>query len=430
MISPFRNKRSMSDFRPPKPSKAIIFLSELVLPFYLNFIECLSYKFSQSPDHPVDLLKGKKVVIVINHSDRQDPLLVVALAKYMHEEFYCIAAREVFDWSYGILGWLFQRIGCFSVDRGTTDFRSIHTIQKVLTSSQNKFIVFPEGEVTGDDWLVHEINPALMHIFLKAQVEVAKDESPQSIWILPVGVSYKLETDLHKSINKTLVKVERRLGIRRATKLDLAVRVDNAIAILLRKLYKQYKFVLREDRPLHEQVKTLAQNICEQVSTYCENEHHLDNSIEHFLHCVRSELSKAANNKKTALNKDGKAGKRYAELFSDLDRAERLMIVQRVLAQTQSPIQICRTVDFLESELFGRMTAKGRQSASVFFGSPIDLLPYLQTFQSDKNAAATQLCESVSHGLQLALDNSHTVLGVKTKTVKRSDNLASSLEHC
>lgn len=427
MISLFRSKRSLSDFKPPKPSKAIIFLSELLLPVYLNFVERLSYKFSQNPDRPVDFLKGKKVVIVINHSDRQDPLLVVALAKYMHEEFYCIAAREVFDWSYGILGWVFQRLGCFSVDRGTTDFRSIHTIQKLLTNSQTKFIVFPEGEVTGDDWLVHEINPALMHIFLKAQAEVAKSESSQSIFILPVGVSYKLETDLHKSVNKTLMKVEHHLGINHATSLDLAVRVENAVATLLKKLSKHYEFSLNGNEPLHAQVRALARHICEQASAYCDNEHLVDKQGEQLLHCVRSELAKTVNSKESEnLIKRSEKEKSYGELFSDLDRAERLTIVQRVLTQTQSPIRTCRTVDFLESELCGRMTAKGRQSASVYFGSPIDLLPFMQTFQSDKNDAAAQLRESVSHGLQLALDNSHTISGVKRQRV--GENLASYLE--
>lgn len=407
----------MSDFRPPKPNRIIIALSELLLPFYLNFVERLSFKFSHNPDRPIDFFKSKKVVIVINHSDRQDPLLVVALAKHMHEDFYCIAAREVFDWSYGILGWLFQRFGCFSVDRGTTDFRSIHMIQKILTESQRKFIVFPEGEVTGDDYHVHEIAPTLMNILLKAQLQIENDDSPQSIWILPVGVSYKLGDSLEKSIGKTLRKVEDDLHIKCEKGTDEATRVTNSVSALLSKLSTHYQFAPSENQLLHKYAGELAKHICMKVSVYCGTEHPVWMTDEQFLHCLRSDLSKRLDLESQRNN-----------LFRDLDRAERLLIVQRVLNQIPSPIQLCRIVDFLESEMYGRMTAKGRQSASVYFGTPIEILPYLQIYKSDKAAAADRLRDAVRDGLQLALDNSHSASGPKHKKVHSGKKLASRLE--
>ncbi len=68
----------MSDFKPPKPNRAIIWLSELLLPIYLNLVERVSFDFFETPDRPVEFLKGKSAVVVLNHSDRQDPLLVMA----------------------------------------------------------------------------------------------------------------------------------------------------------------------------------------------------------------------------------------------------------------------------------------------------------------------------------------------------------------
>jgi 1-acyl-sn-glycerol-3-phosphate acyltransferase len=410
----------MSDFRPPKPNKAVIEFSEFLLPYYLKFVERLTFDFYAGPDQPVRFLKGKKVVIVVNHSDRQDPLLVVALAKYMKEEFYCVAAREVFDWSYGILGWLFQRFGCFSVNRGSADFKSIHTIQKILKQSSRKFLVFPEGEVTGDDHLIHDIGAALIHIFLKTQKEIADSHSSESIWILPIGISYKLETVLKPSVDKVLKKIERHLGIEPDSELEIKIRTSNAFNSLLNQLSKQYGLAIPTTPQQSEFVRLLARHILELVSEVA-TDHKTANEIssEQLLHNLRNDITKQVSLKESR-SIDNQTARRFPELLKDLDRVERLLIVERVLAQPSSPIQICRIIDFLESEICGKMTAKGRQRATVFFGNPIEIQPYLPAYQSDKNAAVQSLSEAVKHGLQLALDNSHAI---SNKTIVRAESI-------
>lgn len=493
----------MSDFIPPKPNKALIRLAEFMLPFYLNFVEHLSFKFSHTQDRPANFLKGKNVVIVINHSDRQDPLLLVALGKHMHQEFYCIAARESFDWGYGILGWMFQRFGCFSVDRGTTDFKSIHTTKSILTDSSKTLIVFPEGEVTGDDHTVHEINPALMHVFLNAQKKIAHDQSSQSLWVLPIGVSYRLLTDLHSSVDKTLTQVEERLEIKRTRRVDPAARAINAVDTLLKNYSTKYEFELRNEKPRHEQVRLLARHVCQRIADVLNVDYDDELPTEQLLYCLRSKIPKkisvkdcetllaekqepcnentdeldaenqdasksecgkqaadaegtqvaapvtcaAKNNNEETVNqnleqhasdesettsiekqqvlsleKPSPAGtmELHAEWSNDLDRAERLLILQRVLNQRLSPIQVCRIADFLESELFGRMTAKGKQRASVFFGNPIEVLPFLTDYESDKTSAVEKLRAAVRSGLQSALDNSRQKLRPRSKSAKRA----------
>ncbi|MBX9690960.1 MAG: 1-acyl-sn-glycerol-3-phosphate acyltransferase, partial [Cyanobacteria bacterium] len=131
----------LSEFKPPKPNRAFILLCELLLPLYARLVEDLSIEFQETPDQWLEFLKDKQAVIIMNHADRQDPLVLVALTRYMREFVYCVVAREVFDWNHGINGWLFQKLGCYSVNRGMADFRSIHTTRKLLTHSHRKLIV-------------------------------------------------------------------------------------------------------------------------------------------------------------------------------------------------------------------------------------------------------------------------------------------------
>jgi len=425
----------VSDFKPPKPNQAVIWLSEFLLPFYLNFVERVSFRFFEGPDRPLDFLRGKPTVIVLNHSDRQDPLLLVALAKYMREPFYCVVARETFDWYFGFLGWLFQRLGCFSVDRGTADFRSINMIKKVLTETTRKFLVFPEGEITGDDRYVHEISTALIHIFIKAQNEIADGDEQKSIWILPAGVSYRLETDLHSAIDKTLRTIERRLSIKSDGGPDIEHRVHVAVGTVLRRLAQHYKFVLSEHDPPHEQVRLLARHICDRINEYkvsvSEESPTEQVSTDQLLYKLRSdisdELESARINTDYGNELQRNTLKTYSEFMRDLDRVERLSIVERILKQKTSPIQICRVTDFLEAETTGRMTAKGRQTASIYFGEPIDVLPYVRAYKADKDEAITQLRDHVQHNLQLALDNAHRdVTAGPADDVPLSDALSAS----
>lgn len=406
--------RALSEFKPPQPSTALIWLSQLLLPVYVSVIERLTFRFSESPDRPLKFLKGKSVVVVINHGDRQDPLVVVALAKHMRETFYCLVAREVFDWYHGMLGWLFQKLGCYSVNRGVADFRSIHTTHEILAHSHRKLVVFPEAEITGDEQSVHELNPSFIHLLLESQEDITKSEPEHSIWVLPVGVSYRLESSLENSVSVLLRKIERRLGLGHAGKIEIKTRVLNAVDKVINNLSEEYKCPLLENQPREEQVRILARHICERIANFAHIKCEHLKTEEHLMYFLRNHLVNALAVGRRGATAHGEGLSRdfvrtYGEFLSDLDRVERLLILQRILKRQSSPIQICRMLDFLEAETFGRMTKKGRQCASVFIDKPIEVLPYLESYKSCKSTAIDSLTKSVREGLQTALDKSREV---------------------
>ncbi len=406
--------RALSEFKPPQPNRALIWLSQRLLPVYTNVVERLNFQILEGPDRPLKFLKGKSVVVVINHGDRQDPLVVVALAKHMNETFYCLVAREVFDWYHGMLGWLFQKLGCYSVNRGVADFRSIHTTHQILAHSHRKLIVFPEAEITGDEQSVHELNPSFIHLLLESQEDITKSEPEHSIWVLPVGVSYRLETSLEKSVSGLLRKIERRLDISHTQKIEIKTRILNAVDKILKDLSEEYECLIIEKQPRQEQVRLLARHICERIANFAHIECKHLKTEEHLMYFLRNRLVNALALGRRATAKHEQELSRdfvrtYGEFLKDLDRVERLLILQRLLERQSSPIQLCRMLDFLEAETFGRMTKKGRQRASIFIGKPIDILPYLQSYKSDKNAAIDNLTNDVRQGLQGALDSSRQV---------------------
>jgi 1-acyl-sn-glycerol-3-phosphate acyltransferase len=118
--------RALSEFRAPEPNLAVIAFCQFLIPLYCRYIDHFTCQFTDDKN-TVAALKNKRTIILLNHADRQDPSVVVFLAKYLQEQVHCMVAREVFDWYHGVLGWFFQKFGCYSVNRGAGDIKSIET---------------------------------------------------------------------------------------------------------------------------------------------------------------------------------------------------------------------------------------------------------------------------------------------------------------
>ncbi len=406
--------KALSQFKAPEPNLAVIAFCQFLIPIYCRYIDHFTCQFNDNKN-TVAALKNKRTIILLNHADRQDPSVVVFLAKYLQEQVHCMVAREVFDWYHGVLGWFFQKFGCYSVNRGTGDTTSIETTKAILKQGKHKLIVFPEAEITGDDHTVHNISTALVHILLEIQEEIAPSptvltDSEQTLWVLPVGISYRLETAFAASVEKALRTIERQLGLPQDGK-DVNARIEKAIATVLNNLAQHYHCQLTESSSAAEQTNHIARHICQRIANFIGSEI-AHKSPEQMLYSLRNAVDELLGTHKAESIHQMKLNKRtsqfHDEFISDLNRVENLLIFHRVLNQPASTILQCRIVDFLEVETTGHISSKGRQVASVFFGQPIAVSSYLQHYRENKHAAISDLKVSIHDQLQSALDNSQS----------------------
>ncbi len=410
--------RALSEFSAPEPNLAVIAFCQFLIPLYCRYIDHFTCKFTDDKNS-LAALKNKRTIILLNHADRQDPSVVVFLAKHLKEQVHCMVAREVFDWYHGVLGWFFQKFGCYSINRGSGDIKSIETTKQILKLGQHKLIVFPEAEITGDDHTVHSISTALVHILLEIQDDIMPSDSSapaihpdsaQALWVLPVGISYRLETALEPSVDNALRTIENQIGLRHDGA-EINTRIQRATTTVLKNLAQHYNCLLSETATAAEQTIYLANHICQRIGKFIDSEIS-HKSPEQILYSLRNAVDEKlgatifeANYQKT-LNK--RTAQFHDEFIADLNRVENLLIFHRVLLQPLSKIQHCRIVDFLETETTGRITSKGTQVASVFFGEPIAIANYLDHYRENKHAAISDLKASIHDQLQLALDGSQT----------------------
>ncbi len=401
-------KRTLLDFKPPKPHAALIALCRLLFPNYLRMVARLSLRFSHGSNELLKFMKDRPVVFFMNHPDRQDPLAIIALAEYLREPLYCVVAREVFDWNYGARGWLFQRLGCYSVNRGIIDVRSIRTTSKILTEGRHKLLVFPEAMITGDNDSVHEIQSSFVHILLDVQAEMASKDPSNSIYVIPVAVRYELDTDLESSLGKILNTVEKKINIEYDSRPDIATRTTTAAQSVLKLLALEYGYTLSGHKTLCELSSDLVTHICSRMSAYVGVNPNKFDSQRHWLHHLRHAIAKHIDKPQKGggyqLKLKRNSDKIYRQFLCDLDRIERLLILERITSHELTPIQMCRIVDFLECETTGQMSHKGHQSASIHLGEPIDVLSYVDLYKSSKNFAIQKLTTRSHRVLQSALD--------------------------
>ncbi len=96
--------------------------------------------------YPVKVFHRERVpegacLICANHSSNADPPMICLAAGHKHF-IRIMAKQELMD--IPVIGWVFNKIGTFGVDRGNSDLNAIKTAMKVLKGG-DKLLMFPEG---------------------------------------------------------------------------------------------------------------------------------------------------------------------------------------------------------------------------------------------------------------------------------------------
>src|SRR5262249_56844355 len=86
------------------------------------------------------------VILTPNHPSSNDPLIALWMARRLGRAFNYLACRELFE---GFYGWVIQRLGCYSILRGTMDREAVRTTIALLAEQDRQVVIFPEGEIYG-----------------------------------------------------------------------------------------------------------------------------------------------------------------------------------------------------------------------------------------------------------------------------------------
>ncbi|MBE7439942.1 MAG: 1-acyl-sn-glycerol-3-phosphate acyltransferase [Spirochaetales bacterium] len=188
-------------------------------------------------------LRYDRLILIANHPSSAEPPVTYHLANVMGARFHYMAAREVFEWGYGVVGKVIANLGAFSVIAGSTDRESLKTAREILAAPSGKLVLYPEGEPTsGENDNLLPFQGGVVQLGFWAMDDLRKQEPEGDITILPVFIKYRIEgTDAHiKSILYSRIKsLENRFRIDPGNK-NLLRRFLSIGRILLESTEKEY----------------------------------------------------------------------------------------------------------------------------------------------------------------------------------------------
>lgn len=397
----------MDEFIQPIDDPFAVSIAKMLLPL-AKWQNGLDIKISDDCKAKIRSLKQSHAVLMINHSDRFDPLCACALSSECNESFNFIASREQFDRMQGFAGWVLQHLGAYSVIRGSRVERAsaVETV-KILVQGKHKLAQFPEGDVTGRDDAILPLKRDGLHNLFEAQRQLL-ELTGQSLFVVPVAFYYKLHDDSIKPMTDCIDRLEKNFGLSSLNVLDLTFeqRVKRLVSEYITHIARTYNVVLYQKHSLSAELRELSRNITLATAHACSLTQPSESDDEAvLLYDVRAKLRQTAlPAPPTASHYEQKLhdslSSKCAVLTKDLDLAEQLLILAGTLQTgTFTPQTAWRVLDRLELQVTGRTTAKGHRTAFIEAANVIDLVPFYNEYKTDQDNGL----KSIDRQVRLAL---------------------------
>lgn len=344
---------------------------------------------------------GKGVLIVPNHSAHYDSEALYVAADRISQPLYMMTAWQVFAMSTRFECWFMQRMGCFSINRESTDRQAFRQALNVLTDEPQPLVIFPEGDIYHVSDRVTPFREGAAAI-----VQTAARRGKRPVVVIPCGIKFRYVDDPTPQLEELVERLERRVLLRPHPEYTLVERVyrlaegvlalqeldflgqtrsgvlKERIAFLTESILSdlQHKYDVRAaDEPVPERVKLLRQAIIQR----CEGP-------------ARCEVPTQRN---------GRVSPAANPAAPDMDA---LFFVMQLYSYPSNYLRanptierLAETLDKLEEDILGQAlpTVRGSRRVAIRFGEPIEVAA-----TDRRRAGATELTRTLEIRVQALLD--------------------------
>ena len=360
-------------------------------------------------------LRGERLLLAPNHPTNVDPSLLFALSKAAETPFHYLACRETFDGLGGLWGKIIQRLGAYSVVRGTADRESFRATRALLSAPAGKVVIFPEGEVYSQNDSLLPFHGGVVQLAFWALEDCRKAGEPDAdVCLLPIGLRYRFAQDMTAPILRSIAALEKTLGLSAAPQEETYTRLRRVGITLLEALEAEYGLKRKDDgddlTPRMNAMKNLLLDRCAGLigathapdMTLPERMRALINSVYAVTH---EEPTEARPPYRERLHREQAA--RVAPLLHDLNRVANWIAVQDNYVRAQpTPERMADNLRRLEVEAFGKARLRGRQTALVRVGEPLSLAARYDAYKADRRGAVARVTGELEQAAQSLLDAS------------------------
>lgn len=403
-------RQNTLDFKPPIPNPIVQKFFNLMLP-YLNkrVLGGLQVHVEEESLNKLKAIQGQRCLLLPNHPSEWDPCVLFDIGKQLKENFYFVAAREVFDYSYGIRGWFFQHLGVYSLVRGSSDRKSLKTSMGILSENKGRLVIFVEGEISQQNETLLPLETGVIQLAFMALNDVYKQTGKNltdlpSLYICPIGLRYIYQPKgLTEAIEVALERLEKATGTEKNG--TVFERLRTLAATVLQHAAAQIGFPLNPELPMADNVSLLSNEMLLKLEHLINLKPQPELSYLDRVRCIRNKVD-------TVLTQAMETSNTYQErlhtqqkevlknIYPNLDRVVNFVsIYDGYLQPDMATTRYVELIRRLEKEVFGVFQLLHPRTAHVQVSDPIDLKPYFSDFLNDKQATVQKLALDIEQKL-------------------------------
>lgn len=406
-----QNKTSGWTFRPPIPNPLLQGGVKFFLPaIFRLMLKGFSVQIDAESLARLKATRGQRCLLLPNHPAQWDPWAMFELSRRIDENFFFVAAREVFDWHGGLQGWIMQRAGCYSVVRGASDKDSFKTTKEILMENKGRLVIFVEGEISNQNDSLLPLEPGVIHLaFLSLQElyrQRGKDlEQLPSLYVCPVAIKYFYKTrGLNSTIDAALTRLEAATGLRAEGK-SFYDRLRTLGRKVLEETSWQIGYSLDGNGSLDEQIRGLENAMLiklEQVVNLPE-----DNTLSYLdrVRRIRNMVDRVIKDHpedETYYHKHLRDHQKAVleNFYWDLERIVNFIAIYDGYIQPDMVAErYVEVIRRLEKEVFGQYLLRHPRTAVLKVLEPIDLKRWFEVYLADKKRTVEELTQTIEQEL-------------------------------
>ncbi len=374
--------RSRQAFLPPKNNRAVEGLIKLILPWVFDdLLKGLKVRCAKEDLEKLRQYRGERMLLLPNHPTGEDPYVLFEISRRLNESFNYVAAREIFDFEWGLRGWILQHCGSYSIIRGKADRESFKMTKELLVQGLRRLAIFIEGEVSNENDTIIPFEAGVIQLAFRAQEELARrhGEAFPPIYVAPVALKYYFHKGVEKAIAHSLHSLEDEVGIYKKAPetYDRILAIGNRILTVHE---KQMNLSIEPEMSLGDRIRQVKNRLLKKMELFLEITPSPEESYLNRVRAIRNQMDQliyAYNPPEKFSNYEARMlehlRKTFDEFYDELERLVNFMTLDEgYLRDNWTNERFIELLRRLEKEVFGSPRIQYPRTCVVKVGEVIN----------------------------------------------------------
>jgi len=400
----------MLDFRPPKLNPLIVRLTKaLAPPIIKNNQKVSAVSVDDKSRQILSSVRNESAVLVPNHSDYADALVMFLLSREIDATFNYMTASEIFlegrfrAWK----SFLIQQLGGYSVIRGSVDRDAFRTTRQLLQTGERPIVIFAEGGLTRQNDTVTPFESGVVQLCFWALDDLRKADQLKPVYAVPVGIKYIYDQNIWSDIELALSRLELEiLPEMPPTDLQSYERLRLIGTKIMEVLEKEFRINVDSETTLDLRINILREEILQRIETFMEIKVHPETDFRKRIRLLKNTIDAELFKETEELSEyERKVHRQRSEIFRqfyiDIERLTNFItIYEDYVIEERSQERFMDVVKRLENEVFGQAKTQSLRTAQIRVGQPRNLTEIYDSYCQNKREVVQEVTLDLESSVQ------------------------------